>query len=84
MKKDKHYFLRLAIIKTMALGITFLTMPILASIYHNFIGDKVFNSYFGYVVAAGIVLIIGNLILVFRAWVLAFDKTSRSQYLKED
>ncbi len=84
MKKDKHYFLRLAIIKTMALGITFLTMPILASIYHNLIGDKVFNSYFGYIIAAGILLIVCNLILVVRAWVLAFDKNLRNQYLKED
>jgi len=84
MKKNKHYFLRLAIIKTMLLGFTFLIMPVLASLYHKLIGEDAFNAYFGYTVAAGIVLIIGNLILVVRAWVLAFDRALREDYLRED
>ena len=84
MKKNKHYFLRIAIIKTMITGFMFLLMPVLASLYHNLIGDESFESYFGYIIGAGIVLIIGNMILLVRSWVLALDKDYRRDYLNDN
>ena len=78
--KNKHYFLRLAILKTMASGCLYLLMPIGAKIYHNFVGGQ----YIGYTVFGSGVMILGNFILLIRAWALAFDKDVRKTYLTED
>lgn len=80
MKKNKHYFLRLAILKTMATGSFYLFVPVLAKIYHNFIGW----DYIGYTIFGGAVLIVGNVILLVRSWALAFDKYMRKEYLKDE
>jgi hypothetical protein len=78
--KNKHYFLRLAILKTMATGFLYLAMPIVAKIYHNYVGW----DYVGYTAFGAGVMILGNLTLLIRAWALAFDKDLRKNYLKED
>jgi len=55
-------------------------MPLAARIYTQYIGSE----YVGYTVFGAGILIIGNLILLVRAWALAFDKGFRERYLKED
>ena len=80
MKKNKHYFLRLAILKTMMSGCTYLFMPVLAEIYHDYIGYK----YVGYTVFGAGVIILGNIILLFRAWALAFDGEMRRDFHKDN
>ena len=83
MKRNKHYFLRLAIIKTMLSGFLYLLMPLIAHFYHLIIG-KAFDDYWGYVVFGGAIMIIGNMILLFRAWALAFDSDMRDRYFLEN
>jgi hypothetical protein len=80
MIKDKHYFLRLAILKTMASGFFYLLMPLPAKWYQEIIG----NEYYGYTIFGSTILIIGNIILLVRAWVFAFDKTERENFLNND
>lgn len=80
MTKNKHYFLRIAILKTMATGFLYLLMPVVAKIYHSYVGW----DYIGYTAFGAGVMILGNLVLLIRAWVLAFDKDIRKEYLKED
>ena len=78
--KNKQYFLRVAIIKTMASGVFYLSMPLMAKIYHDFVGG-IYPQY----TAVGIfVLMAGNAMLLVRAWNLAFDKDSRVNYNLED
>lgn len=84
MKKNKNYFMRLAIIKTMASGGFYLLMPLLSSMYRHLVGGDVLDRYFGYVVFATFILMVGNIILLIRSWALAFDKDFRESYLKED
>ncbi len=83
MKQNKHYFLRLAIIKTMLSGFLYLLMPLIAHFYHLLIG-KAFDHYWGYVVLGGAIMIIGNMILLARAWTLAFDSDARERYFREN
>jgi hypothetical protein len=83
MKRNKHYFLRLAVIKTMLSGLLYLLMPLFAHFYHLVIG-KAFDNYWGYVVLGGGIMILGNVILLVRAWALAFDSDVRKSYYEED
>ena len=78
--KNKHYFLRLAILKTMASGCLYLLMPIGAKLYYNYFGGQ----YVWYTIFGSGVLILGNFILLIRAWALALDKDVRKSYLTED
>lgn len=80
MKKDKHYFLRLAILKTIVSGTLYLFLPLLAKIYAKYVGYE----YIGYTMLGAGILLIGNLGLLCRSWVLAFDKDVRKDYLKEN
>lgn len=80
MKKNKHYFLRIAILKTMGTGFLYLLMPIVAKFYNQYIGD----NYIGYTIFGSAVMIIGNIILLVRAWALAFDRDLRKEYLTDD
>jgi hypothetical protein len=80
MSKNKHYFLRIAIIKTMITGSFYLFVPILAKLYHSYIGW----DYIGYTAFGSGVLILGNMILLVRAWTLAFDSDTRRNYFKEN
>lgn len=80
MTKNKHYFLRIAILKTMASGCLYLLMPLVAKFYHYYIGGE----YEGYTIFGSGVMILGNIILLVRAWALAFDKDLRKSYLAED
>lgn len=80
MRKGKKYFLKMAIYKTLLTGITYLFMPVIAKIYQKYIGYE----YVGYTVFGSFILITGNLILLFRAWVLAFNKDDREKYYEED
>lgn len=78
--KNKRYFLRLAIMKTMLSGALYLLMPLLAHLYDKAMPD----GYEGYTVYGGGILILGNLILLVRAWAFALNKDERKAYLKED
>jgi hypothetical protein len=80
MRKNKHYFLRIAILKTMITGTFYLFVPVGANLYHKYIGWE----YWGYIAFGSGIMIIGNLILLIRAWVLAFDKDVRREYYTED
>jgi hypothetical protein len=80
MTKNKHYFLRIAILKTMASGCFYLLMPLAAKFYHQYVGSE----YVGYTIFGSGVMILGNIILLVRAWALAFDKDLRKSYLTED
>ncbi len=80
MKKNKHYFLRIAILKTMVTGSLYLLMPLAAKIYDQYVG----NGYYGYTIFGAAIMIIGNIILLIRAWTLAFDNDARKAYLSED
>lgn len=80
MKKNKHYFLRIALLKTIVSGIIYLAMPIFAKIYVEYVGDL----YYGYTIFASAIFILTNMILLVRAWTLAFDKDARKEYLSED
>ena len=80
MKKNKHYFLRIAILKTMATGCFYLLLPIMAKYYFSYMG----HEYIGYTAFGSGVMILGNIILLVRAWALAFDGDLRKQYLNED
>ncbi len=84
MKKNKHYFLRLAILKTMISGFIYLLMPALATMYHSLIGDAAFSNYFGYIIASGVIMVLGNMILLVRSWALALDSDIRRDYLIEN
>lgn len=78
--KNKHHFLRLAILKTMGAGLLYLAMPLAAKFYHHFVGSE----YFGYTVFGAGIMITGNIILLVRAWILAFDPDARKSYYKKD
>jgi len=78
--KNKHYFLRLAIIKTMLTGLMYLMMPLAANFYNDYIPD----GYFGYTIFGAGIMIIGNLILLVRAWAFALDKDLRKDFLNND
>lgn len=80
MKKNKHYFLKMAILKTMATGIFYLFLPIGAKLYHHYIGLE----YWGYIVFGSGIMILANLVLLLRAWTLAFDSQARKDYYTED
>ena len=80
MKKNKHYFQRIAIMKTMASGLLYLFMPLLAKIYAVFVGYQ----YIGYTILGGGILVIFNLILLCRSWALVFDNEFRRNYLREE
>lgn len=80
MVKNKHYFLRIAILKTMASGCFYLLMPLAAKLYEQVMQGE----YFGYTIFGAGVMILGNIILLVRAWVLAFDKDIRDAYLNKD
>lgn len=80
MVKTKQEFLKSAIIKTILTGLLYLLMPIPASIYWKYIG----HEWWGYTVLGGGILILGNVILLVRAWVLALDSFTREQYNKND
>jgi len=84
MKKSKQHYLSLAIVKTMLTGIFYCFMPLLASLYHAFIGDEAFNRYFGYAVLGGGVMILGSVILLCWAWAKALDKDIRRAWEEED
>ncbi len=66
----------MAILKTTATGLLYLFIPIPAKYYISIIG----TDYIGYVAAGSSIMIIGNLILLVRAWALAFDKELRKEY----
>ena len=80
MKKNKHYFLRIAMLKTTASGCFYLLMPLAAKFYNQYVGSE----YIGYKIFGAGVMILGNFILLVRAWALAFDKDTRKSYLTED
>ena len=80
MKKNKHYFQRIAIMKTMASGLLYLFMPLLAKIYAVFVGYQ----YIGYTILGGGILVIFNLILLCRSWALVFDNEFRRNYVREE
>jgi hypothetical protein len=80
MNKNKHYFLRLAILKTMATGMFYLFVPLIAKMYHSYIGW----DYIGYTALGSGIMILGNIVLLVRAWALAFDSQIRKDYFKEN
>lgn len=80
MIKTKQQFLRRALIQTAITGLMYLLLPVVAKMYHNYIGDE----YIGYTVAGGVVLAFGSLVLIIRAWVFVFDKDARINYNKEE
>ena len=81
--KNKHDFLRLAVLKTMLSGFFYLLMPLFAHFYHSIIG-KAFDNYWGYIVFGSSIMIIANIILLVKAWALALDSDTRKIYYKED
>jgi hypothetical protein len=78
--KNKHYFLKMAILKTMASGLVYLMMPVAAKAYHSYMGGE----YIGYTIFGSAVMIIGNIILLVRAWTFALDKGEREKFLSND
>jgi hypothetical protein len=80
MKKNKQYFLRMAIMKTMAFGLLYLFMPLLAKIYAYYVG----YDYVGYTIFGASLLILFNIILLCRSWALVFDDEFRRNYLREE
>jgi hypothetical protein len=83
MKKNKHYFLRMAILKTMATGVFYLFIPIFAEIYHSAFTNAI-ERYWGYSVLGASIMILGNIVLLVRAWTLAFDSDVRKRYFEGD
>jgi hypothetical protein len=83
MQKNKHYFLRMAILKTMATGIFYLIVPIFAEIYHSAFSSAV-ERYWGYIILGASIMILGNIVLLIRAWALAFDSDVRKRYFEGD
>lgn len=79
-KKNKHYFIRIAVLKTIITGWVYLMMPIAATLYNNYVPD----GYTGYTFLGGGIMIIGNMILLIRAWGIALDKDLRKNYLNEN
>lgn len=78
--KNKHYFLRMAILKTMSTGLLYLIMPVFATYYEKYVGGQCI----GYTMFGAGIMIVGNIILLIRAWGLALDKDVRKSYLSED
>lgn len=80
MKKSRIYYIRLAIIKTMFTGCTYLLMPIAATWYNSYVPD----GYIGYTMFGAGIMILGNIMLLAQAWGLAFDKDLRDQINNQD
>lgn len=80
MVKNKNYFLRLAIVKT----VFAISMCLIAPIFVGWYMKQVPEGYIGYPIFGSIMSIIMTVILVGQAWVLALDKNARKDYLKED
>jgi hypothetical protein len=80
MKKNKQYFFNVAILRTIASGLLYLFMPLLAKIYAYYVGYE----YVGYTLLGGGILVIFNIVGLCRSWVLAFDSDLRKDYLNQD
>lgn len=74
----KHFFIS-AIIKTLISGLLYLAMPPIAAWYTRTVGE----IYTGYKVLGMGLIIITNLIVLVKDWVLAFFPDIREAYLKE-
>lgn len=79
-KKTKHYFIRIAILKTIISGTIYLILPFFAKLYFRVMNGE----YIGYTVAGGIIFSILSCIILIRAWAIALDKETREKYLQED
>lgn len=79
-RKNKQYFLRQAIIKTIVTGLAYLLMPVWASFYDKFIPE----GYGVYQFIGSVVLLLGNIVLLVHSWALALDKDVRANYHKDN
>lgn len=79
MKKNRAYFLKIAMLKTVLTALFYLIVPLFAQWYVPKIG-----GYWGYAIFSSAIFIIVNLILVIQSWVLVFDHELRKEYLKEE
>lgn len=58
----------------------YLLMPVWASLYDRFIPE----GYGIYQFIGSLILLIGNIIILFQAWALALDKDVRADYHKDN
>ncbi len=79
-RKNKQYFLRQAIVKTVVTGLLYLLMPVWADFYNSFIPQ----GYEIYQLIGAAILLIGNIILLAQGWALALDKDVRADYHKDN
>ncbi len=77
--KNKNYYFRMAILKTIVTALIYLIIPLFAKWYIPKVDD-----YWGYAAFSSVVLIIINSIILFQAWMLVFDKNYRKEYNTED
>lgn len=74
--KNRMYFVRRALVKTMLSAVMYLLMPFAAVFYHKYVPDV----YEGYTILGGVMLIFCNLSLIVWAWIAVFDKKVRDNY----
>lgn len=80
-KYSKRWFIRMAVLRTVLFAAALFVAPLTSHLYRMIVGEKLYNSTYGYPVAASFVLILMSLVLTIRYYVLAFDDYEREKFI---